>query len=297
MEKLIIAVGLNENVTREQNPNVALTPEEIAADVAACVEAGASIIHLHGRDPKTGAPRLTDPDIYLRIFRAIRRVADVPTYPTYLTIPMPDRYRHVEALAQDPQCNLEIAPIIGGSVNIIKVDPATNKFVGRSLDDTVLYDPWSCIMHHMEFARKHNLWVSHDIFEPGMVRHSIVMSKMGLYHRPFLLKFFMAENHPFGFPPEPRYLEVFAGMIPKGMDCEWLFLPFGVNYKSALACWKWAIANGGHVRVGLGDNPGGDGYLPTNAERIREIAGLARSMGREVATVADVRARFAPIKK
>jgi uncharacterized protein (DUF849 family) len=38
MERLIIAVGLNENVTRDQNPNVPITAAEIAADIAECVD-------------------------------------------------------------------------------------------------------------------------------------------------------------------------------------------------------------------------------------------------------------------
>ncbi len=296
MKKLIIAVGLNENVLRDQNPNVPITPEEIARDVLACVEAGATIIHLHARDPKTGAPKMNDPDQYLQIFHAIRKVADVPVYPTYPTnVGLEERWRHVVALAKDPDAHLEIAPIIAGTTNLVHYDPKAKQLRGRQLDQTVLFNPYSYIIHHLELARRHDLWVSHDVFEPGMVRNVVTLWEMGLYHRPMLLKFFMAEHHPFGFPPEPRFLQVYAEMLPPGLDCEWLFLPFGVNHAKARELWIWAIGHGGHVRVGVGDNPSGPGYLPTNAERVREMAALARSLGREVATVAEVRARFAPV--
>ena len=297
MDELIIAVGLNENVMRDQNPNVPITPDEIARDVAACQEAGATVIHLHARDPRTGAPKMNDPDQYLQIYHAIGKVADIPVYPTYPTnVPANERYQHVVALAEHSACKLEIAPIIGGTTNLVGFDPQTKQLLGRDLDQTVLFNPWSYMLQHMEVARKYDLWVSHDIFEPGMVRNVVTMWEMGLYHRPMLLKFFMSEHMPFGFPPEPRFLQALVDLVPDDLDTEWLFFPFGVSYRTAREMWTWAIAHGGHVRVGVGDNPSGEGYLPTNAERVREMVELAHSLGRKVASVAEVRARFAPIK-
>jgi uncharacterized protein (DUF849 family) len=45
MDKLIIEVALNENQPKSANPNVPITPAEIAADAIRCVNAGASVIH------------------------------------------------------------------------------------------------------------------------------------------------------------------------------------------------------------------------------------------------------------
>src|SRR6185503_19614642 len=101
MERLIIAVGLNENVTRDQNPNVPITPAEIAADIAECVDAGASIIHVHCRNPVTGEPIMDDPDGYLELFRTIHAEVDALVYPTYPNGEMVDRYKHVKALMED----------------------------------------------------------------------------------------------------------------------------------------------------------------------------------------------------
>ncbi|MGH7822626.1 MAG: 3-keto-5-aminohexanoate cleavage protein, partial [Candidatus Binatia bacterium] len=122
VQKLIVAVGLNENVTRDENPNVPITPREIAEDVAACVEAGASIIHLHARDPDTGAPMMDDPEQYTRIYLAIRERTDALVYPTYPPGPKEHRYRHVVALAGNAAARLEIAPIIAGSADLSPVD-------------------------------------------------------------------------------------------------------------------------------------------------------------------------------
>ena len=51
MQKLIITVALTGNVpTKKLNPNLPLTPDEIAEDVLRCSEAGAVLFHIHARD-------------------------------------------------------------------------------------------------------------------------------------------------------------------------------------------------------------------------------------------------------
>src|SRR5262249_7845865 len=111
---------------------------------------------------------------------------------------------------------------------------------------------------------------------------------------PVLLKFFMSDRMGFGFPPEPRYLDVWAGLVPPDFDGEWLVLPYGVDYAKSMALWRHAIEVGGHARGGGGDSPAPlAGFLATNAERVAPMAMMAREMGREVATLADVRDRFA----
>ena len=47
MKPVIIEVGLNEATSRQESPHVPITPEEIAADIVACADAGATIIHFH----------------------------------------------------------------------------------------------------------------------------------------------------------------------------------------------------------------------------------------------------------
>ncbi|MGH7896929.1 MAG: 3-keto-5-aminohexanoate cleavage protein [Candidatus Binatia bacterium] len=291
MEKLIIAVGLNENVTRDENPNVPITPEEIAEDVAACVEAGATVIHLHARDPENGAPLMDDPEQYTRIYLAIRQRTDALVYPTYPPGPKEHRYRHVVALGENPAVGLEIAPIIAGSADLAPVD------AGGGRPAFVLAQPFEDILYQLEFANHRDLWVSHDVFEPGGLRNVIALWRAGRYRRPVLLKFFLSEVFAFGFPPEERFLQVYADMLPEDLSCEWLVLPYATSYRTALRLWTWAIGNGGHVRVGVGDNPAGDGYLPTNVERVAEMAALARSLGRKVATLGEVRERFRPIAR
>jgi len=291
MEQLIIAVGLNENVTRDQNPNVPITPAEIAADIAECVEAGASIVHVHCRNPDTGAPIMDDADAYVELFRTIHESVDALVYPTYPNGGTIERYRHVKALMEDPTCGLEIAPVIAGSADLT---PPLEYARRASQSDWNLQMPLGDILYQLALAREHDLWVSHDVMEPGGLRTVMSLFRGDEYVRPVLLKFFMSQRMGFGFPPEPRYLDVWSGLVEPGFDGEWLVLPYGVDYASSMALWRHAIATGGHVRVGVGDSPVvEDGFLPTNAQRVAQMATIARDLGREVASLADTRARFA----
>ena len=67
MDPLIITVaGIGAELTREQQPNLPVTPSEIAEDAAQCQQAGASIYHLHVRDDE-GRPTMDT-----EVFRAAR---------------------------------------------------------------------------------------------------------------------------------------------------------------------------------------------------------------------------------
>ncbi|HYB20294.1 MAG TPA: 3-keto-5-aminohexanoate cleavage protein, partial [Thermodesulfobacteriota bacterium] len=62
--KVIITAALTGAATRkEQNPAVPYTPNEFAEESYKCWKAGASIVHIHARDPKTGNPTADIPQI------------------------------------------------------------------------------------------------------------------------------------------------------------------------------------------------------------------------------------------
>ncbi|HET7483144.1 MAG TPA: 3-keto-5-aminohexanoate cleavage protein, partial [Actinomycetota bacterium] len=76
MEPLIITVaGVGAEVTREQQPNLPITPDELARDASECRAAGASIYHLHVRDAQ-GHPTM-NVDAFAAALAAIREATDV----------------------------------------------------------------------------------------------------------------------------------------------------------------------------------------------------------------------------
>ena len=58
MEKMIITVGITgSRITRQQTAYIPITPEEIARSGIEAAKAGASVLHVHVRDLKTGLAR------------------------------------------------------------------------------------------------------------------------------------------------------------------------------------------------------------------------------------------------
>jgi 3-keto-5-aminohexanoate cleavage enzyme len=72
---IITAAIVGAEVTREQNPHVPFTPDEIAIEAAKCREAGASVVHLHARHDDGRATQ--DRERFARTIEAIRARTDV----------------------------------------------------------------------------------------------------------------------------------------------------------------------------------------------------------------------------
>src|SRR5690242_19095281 len=83
MGKTWLEVALNGGLTREVQPHVPVSVEEIVADGIACVKAGAAIVHLHSYDVATGRQK-DDTDLYARIIEGIKSKVDAIVYPTVI---------------------------------------------------------------------------------------------------------------------------------------------------------------------------------------------------------------------
>src|SRR5262245_46564274 len=103
--RVLVEVGLNEFTTKEQNPNVPYSPEEVARDAVECVTAGASCIHFHART-LDGAQSWGDAQFYRDAMALIALEIDVPlwytTYHTQATPDSPDGHSHDWQLHDDP---------------------------------------------------------------------------------------------------------------------------------------------------------------------------------------------------
>ncbi|BCH16870.1 hypothetical protein MesoLjLa_37210 [Mesorhizobium sp. L-2-11] len=71
--KVIITCAVTGSVhTPSMSPHLLVTPDQIAAGAIAAAEAGASILHLHARDPKDGRPT-ADPDVFMQFLPRIKQ--------------------------------------------------------------------------------------------------------------------------------------------------------------------------------------------------------------------------------
>ena len=75
-KKVIISCAVTGSIhTPTMSPHLPITPDEIAADAIAAAEAGASILHLHARDPIDGSPT-PFPNVFMEFLPRIKQATD-----------------------------------------------------------------------------------------------------------------------------------------------------------------------------------------------------------------------------
>jgi uncharacterized protein (DUF849 family) len=93
-----------------------------------------------------------------------------------------------------------------------------------------------------------------------------------------------------GHPGTVKGLEAMIDFLPPKRRVEWSVM---VKHGNALAVAVAALERGGHISIGLGDYPYRELGMPTNADVVKEVARMARSIGREPARPAEVRSMLA----
>lgn len=265
MEKLIITTALTGNVpTKKMNPNLPVTPEEIAQDVKACSDAGSALFHVHARDAQE-KPSL-DLDIFKEIVRKIKKTS-------------PDVIVQLSTGAragkdwEDRALPVRLLPEMGsfttGSNNlpgiIYENSPQFIEFLAKVFKETEV---------------KSEI----EIFEPGMINNAVFLQKKGFLKAP--LHFDFVQGATGSMPGSVKNLLFLTESIPAGST--WTVAGIG---KNEIPLATAAIIMGGHVRVGLEDNlylP--DGTLASNVTLVETIVRIAKELGREVADPDEARA-------
>lgn len=276
-EPLIIEVAVNGATSRGEHPRVPLSQDEILADARACAEEGASVIHVHGRKPD-GSWAFDDADAHRAIFAELRRQG-LLVYPSMLfskNDPV-GRFRHVEQLASENL--LDWGPVDTGTTYLI------GSRDGRLAERGFAYEnPVADNRHALGICERHGLAPSVAAYEPHFIRQLLLLLPEFPRLRPAVVRFmFGGDRLPFGFPPDPVFVDAYVHLLGAS-GLPWMVACYGGDI---LPIAEHAIRRGGHVRVGLED----DASDPArgNVERVREVAALARRLGRKVATPAEAR--------
>ncbi|WP_296448099.1 3-keto-5-aminohexanoate cleavage protein [Rhodoferax sp. UBA5149] len=278
MQAVIIEVALNGGLPKEVNPHVPRTPDEVAQDAIACIDAGAAIIHNHTDDPVIGGSGRHDAQPYLQAWRQILAARpDTLLYPTMGNggphVAIEDRYAHIVTLAEAGL--LAQGLVDPGSTNFGRLD---QQGLPRP-DDIVYQNTYRDAVYMVETCRRLDVGMSISIFEPGFLHIILAYHRAGKLPRGSLVKlYFGAGKLLFGLPPTEAALNAYLDML-KGTGLPWLVSAQGGD---VVACGlaKLAILRGGHVQVGL--EPSGDSRR-TNVELVHEVVALARSLGRPIA--------------
>ena len=284
MAKVMIEAAINGNASKDLNPNIPYSPEEIADDAIATCQAGAALIHFHVRNPDTGA-WVQDLPYYSEVYKRTRQKCDPLLWPTF---PFGDdpvrRFQHFVDLAQDPGTKPDLGAGDMGSVNLVSYDPIT-KNLGEG--NFVYQNSYDTIKHFLEGSNELGLRPTLQIFDASFLRAALVFLDKGVLTEPLLLKFYFGgPTLPFGLPPTLKSLEAYLDML-SGVRCNWFAATLGGDN---LPFVPQIVSMGGHVRIGLEDYQYATEGQLSNVQIVDRAVGMIKGMGHEVATPDETRA-------
>lgn len=286
-EKVIITCALTGNLTDPaRNPAVPVTPQQIAESALAAAEEGASIAHIHVRDPATGRPSMAL-ELYREVVDRIRTrdprlILNLTTGPggrfdpsendpkvagprTTLTVPE-KRVEHVTALRPEI-CTLDLNTMTFGTEVVINTP--------RNIARMAAVIRAAGVLPELEVFDSGDIRLAHDLIAQN------VLQGPGLYSLVLGIKY--------GFPASAEAMVFARDLLPRGAT--WTGFAIGRMEFPAVAV---SYVLGGHVRVGLEDNIFLDrGVLaPSNAALVRRAREIIERLGGAVATPAEARAQL-----
>lgn len=264
MEKLIITAALTgAEVTRADNPNLPITPAEIAEAAYECYEAGASIVHLHVRHAD-GTPT-QDGAVYKETIERIKEKCDIIIQvSTGGAVGM-----SAEERLQPVYLKPEMATLTTGSVNF---------------GNNVFLNPPAYLKQFARVMQEHGVKPEIEVFDVGMINNALHLVKQGLLKEPLHFDFVMGV--PGGIPATIKNLLHLVESIPQGST--WSVAGVG---RAELTLATAAVLLGGHVRVGFEDNIYfARGVLAeSNAQLVERVVKIARLHYRDIATPQEAR--------
>ena len=285
--KTVITCALTGSFdTPSKNPAVPVSPQQIAQSALDAAKAGAAVVHIHVRDPKTTKPSM-ELALYQEVVERIReknddvvlnlttgaggRYVPDPEDPrkagegTTLTTPAV-RMRHIEAL-KPPICTLDVATMNFGEQIFANTpghlrDMADRAKAAGAKPELEVFD-----LGHIELAKR--LIADGHIAEPPL--------------------FQICLGIPYGAPATPETLLQMRDRLPK--NAAWS--AFGIS-RAEFPMVAVAAVAGGNVRVGLEDNLylGRGELAPSNAALVEKAARLLALLDCAPATPAEARRVF-----
>ncbi len=285
LPRVFITCAITGNLTRpDQTPHLPITPAQIATSALEAAEAGAAVVHIHVRDPATGAPSM-ELALYEETIRLIRAqnsevILNITTGPGGRFVPSQDdpkiaapgttllppeeRVAHIAALKPDI-CTLDLNTMYSGSAVVINT-PANVRRMAKVIAD-------AGVKPEIELFDSGDIALLHDLLADGTLSG------------PVLASFVMGVRY--GFQPSPETVLYARNLLPAGTA----FTAIGIG-RAAFPMVAMSYLSGGHVRVGLEDSVYLDrGVLaPSNAALVTKARGIVEALGGTIATPSEARA-------
>lgn len=282
--RVVITCAVTGNqTTPEMTPHLPVTPEEIADACLGAAEAGAAVVHIHVRDPKTGRPSM-EFEYYRDVVARIRAknsqiVLNITTGPGGRFSPDPDdpkiagptttltrpenRVAHIPLLKPDI-CTLDLNTMNSGKEVVINT-PANVRRMAAVIRT-------AGVRPELELFDSGDIALCRDLVKDGTLDASILCC--------------IVTGVKYGFQPSPETVLYARGLLPPGA----VWTAFGTGRMSFPMVAQSYLA-GGHVRVGLEDAIFLEkGVLASsNAIMVERARHIIEHLGGEIATARQAR--------
>ena len=284
LPKTIITCAVTGNLTTiEQTPHLPVTPEQIADACLGAAEAGAAVVHIHVRDPKTAKPSM-ELEYYRDVIERIRAkntqlVLNVTTGPGGRFVPS----------IEDPRVAGPGTTLIAPEKRVehiaaLKPDIATLDLNTMNSGKEVVINTPRNVRVMAEIIRVAGSKPEIELFDSGDIALMHDMLKDGSLAGPILCSVVMGVKY--GFQPSPETLLYARNLLP--LDAT--FTGIGIG-RFAFPAVAQSYLAGGHVRVGLEDSVMIDkGKLaPSNAAMVEKARRILEDLGGQIATATEAR--------
>ncbi len=282
-QPVVLEVALSTRPDR--NPHAPRTLEQATEQGLACIDAGASIVHMHLPDLNVSAREACEQ--YLQCFRPwFERDPDVLALPTNgFGDSLEEKFGH-QFLLHD-----------AGALRLAFVDPGATVFGwpgsdGAPAPEGYVYSfNYDAMSYAIDEGMVRRMGMHFAIFEPGWLRNVMAYWRAGRLSPGSFVKFYFGGPYgvlargpgvTFGLPPTLAGLAAYREILELE-DCPlpWFSAVVGGDLIDSPVA-RATIEQGGHLRVGLEDHAGD--RSPTNLELVEEIVALCKEVGRPVAT-------------
>ncbi len=246
MAKVMLTCAVTGNITRpDQTPHLPITPEHIAQECLAAAREGAAAVHIHVRDPNTGAPSMAL-EHYRTVVEQIRTenrdlIINLTTGPGGRFRPSPDDPKIAAPGTTLMQPEKRVTHITDLRPDIATLDLNTM----NSGDDVVINTPRN-VRIMAAIIQAAGVAPEIELFDSGDIRLAMDLIADGTLSDKRLFSFVMGINYGFGADPETM---IYArNLLPAGS----IWTGFGVG-RHAFPMLAQSYLLGGHVRIGMED--------------------------------------------
>ena len=295
MDKLIVTVAITGGASPASNPHLPKTPEEQVRATIDAYNAGASIVHIHARNPETGMPE-HKATFFERAIVPIKEqckiIINVSTGGSgrrvdgdwlYKEIPeesVKGRVSVIPELCKNPKSKPDLASFNCGSPVIDIYSKSKDEFALNF----VMVHSFADMRYVASVMKQNGVKPEIECYDVSMINNALFLQEIGVFSKP--LHFQCVMGILGGIPASVDNLSHMVRQIPK--DCTWSVCAVGLNQFPMVTM---GIIMGGHVRVGFEDNIDIEKGVRarSNAEMVEKVVRIARELGRGIATPEEAR--------